>query len=251
MLAAFVAALVPAQISAQPTFVGASWSSQSVYLLNSDFSIFSSFAVTDATPNGVTSNGSLIFAGYFSTTSIVAYNFAGVEQFRFSDDLFSGLQGLTVVGNELAVASFGTTYFIDAITGTLNRSFANGGTSVEGMSYDGSLLWELGDDLIGRDPLTGAVITSFNNPLQFSCGFGGTGLATPGNGKLVLGCGDGSWYEVSDATGAVLNSSDLGFDIYGLDDISNATVLPEPSTYALMTAGLAMIAFVARRRRTA
>lgn len=248
-LAASAALSLPTVSSAQATYVSSQWGNAGVAILGPTMNVLSTFG-TPGNPNGVAANGSTIFVGFFTTQSVIGYDHSGTQQFQWFNGALNGLQGLALVGTNLAVAANGNTMFFDAYTGAYQYQFANSGGTVEGLTYDGSLIWELGDDIIGRDAVTGSVVRSFANAAG-GCSYGGTGIASAGAGALMLGCAGGEWYKVSDTDGSVIASGNNGLDMFGLDNIAvaNSTV-PEPSTYALMAAGLAGI-FAARRRRKA
>ena len=236
-----------ASASASPSFVAVTWNDQAVHLLDSGMNDLSSFQVNNSLPNGVAASSSLIYAGNFTTQSISAYNFSGALQFSWSDSRLSNLQGLALVGNDLVVASNGNSYFFDAATGAYHRQFSNSGDTVEGLTYDGKYLWEIGDTLIARDVNTGAQVASISNA-AIGCDFGGTGMAGAGSGALMLACTSGQWYKVSSADGSVLSSGNNGLNMYGLDSIA---AVPEPESYAMLLAGVGLIGCLARRRRHA
>jgi len=253
---ALLAVALPAEHAyaqpALPFYVAVTWNQPRAHFLDNAFNELSSFGLNDRNPNGVGASATLIYSGHFSNSSIVAYNYAGVEQFRFSDATrLSNLQGLAYTGAEVAAASGGDTHFFDALTGAYTRSFANSGSAVEGLALHSGLLWELGDQIIGRNLATGATVTSFANAAA-SCVFGGTGLASGGAGALAIACENGRWYRVSDVDGSVLATGNNGLDMYGLTTISAATVVPEPARIVLMAIGLGALGGVtARRRRSA
>lgn len=241
-----LAVLASSAAIAAPTYVTGLWSDETIHILDENFNSLSSFAAGASLPNGVGASAGLIFSGHFVTQEVIAYDFSGTQQYSFSSGSFSGLQGLTVTGTEIAVATNGMTEFY-TLGGTFVRSFANSGVTVEGLGFDGTLIWEIGNTLIGRDPLTGAVVRDIPNA-ALACDFGGTGIADGGANALALACTDGSWFLVSDTTGAVLLGGNNGLNMYGLDNVLFAAV-PEPGTLGLLSLGLFGAGALLRRRR--
>ena len=235
---------ISSMANAIPTYVSAQWDNDSISILDENFNQISSFNAGASDPNGVTSDGTLIYSGHPFSNQVIAYDFLGVEQFRWNGG-FPSLQGMAVVGNELAIQDSGNIEFYDSLTGAFSRSIASPGGGTEGLGYDGTLLWAIGDSLIGVDPLTGAQVANIPNAAN-GCSFTGTGIADAGPGQLALGCTNGDWYVVSDADGSVLVSGNNGLNMYGLGNIS---AVPEPATLALMGLGLAGIGY--RRKKAA
>jgi hypothetical protein len=128
---------------------------------------------------------------------------------------------MDLVGGELAVFSNGNIDFYNPATGALNRSFPAAGGSVEGVAYDGTLLWLLDDSILGVNPADGSLVSTIPNAAS-GCSFGGSGLTAAGPGELALGCTDGSWFLVSSADGSVISSGNNGLDMYGLKAVAPA-----------------------------
>lgn len=248
-VASIVLVTVP-PAAAVPTYVAATWSDQSVHILDENFASIFSFAAGSDSPNGVDSGGGLIYSGHFTTSEVIAYDLAGAEQFSWSGAL-GNLQGMALVGSELAIFNFvsgNQIEFYDAATGVLNRSIPNPGSSTtEGLAWDGTFLWGLDDELLQIDPATGALVGSIPNP-ALDCNFGGTGLAVAGPGALAVACESGAWFVVSSADGSLLDSGDNGLNMYGLGQFEDHPV-PEPTTLLLFGTGMGVVA--ARRRRRA
>ena len=193
-------------------FAASTWSDQSAHLLDAGLSDLGSFPVAASNPNGVASSGDLIYIGFFTTSEVIAYDSDGVEQFRWSGSLGT-LQGMAIVGAELAIAN-GDIQFYDPANGTLIRTIPSTTPSVEGLAYDGTLLWALGDTLDGLNPADGSVVESIPNPAS-SCSFSGTALAYDGE-NLAVGCDDGSWFLVNPSTGSVVQSGSNTLNMFGL-----------------------------------
>lgn len=220
--------------SAQVAFVAATWGDGGVHLLDAGLNDLSSFPAGGPTPNGIAVDGSLIYVGHFESREVIAFDFAGVEQFRWSTPLIQNLQGLTMVGNELAFAydsiNSGNVTFLDPSNGDFLRTIPGPGGNVEGLAYDGSLLWLLaGEQLLGVDPNDGAVVRTVPNAAA-SEQFGGTGLAIGGPNELVIGAPSGRWYRVSTADGSVISAGNNGLPMYGLGEVA----IPEPSALVLL-----------------
>lgn len=203
----------------------------SVHLLDANLNNISSFNTGSTSPNGVATDGTLIYSGHFITEEVVVYNFTGVEQFRWTSPSLTGMSGMAVVEGALAVTNFsevdnGTIDFLNPATGAFIRSIPfDESNAVEGLVFDGQLLWQLGETLVGVDPDDGAVVSTLANA-AISCSFEGTGLAALPGGRLALGCDDGRWFIVSTEDGAVLESGNNQLPMYGLKYIPIETYLP-------------------------
>jgi hypothetical protein len=194
------------------------WDDQSIHFLDSPadgLGDVSSFAVASSLPNGLGTDGTYLYSGHFTTQEVLVYDLDG----NLVDSWPTGapnLQGLTIVGDELAINQGDEILFFDPATGAFNRSIPNaGGGTVEGLTYDGSSLWLLADNLIGVDPADGSVNTTIPNAASGEA-FGGTGITTAGAGQLVLAGTSGNWWLVSSADGSVLDSGSNGLNMFGL-----------------------------------
>lgn len=229
---------------ATPTYLAASFSSNSIYFLDERMAPISSFAVQDMFPNAVGSKDSLIFAAYFTSSSVVAYNYSGVEQFRWSNPGLYRVQGIALIDDYLAAASDDTLFLFDARSGTYVAQLTLGEDTVEGLAYDGHYLWSIGTRLVARDFVTGGAVKSIPNA-AFNCPMGGTGIAADTGSTLMLGCSDGRWFKVSQTDGSVITSGTNGIDMF---DLARITAVPEPSHTSLALLGLAVLTPHIRRR---
>jgi hypothetical protein len=207
-------------------YVAADSSTGNVFFLDQSLNRIRSFPAGASNPNGIATDGRLIFTGHFVSEEVIAYNFWGEERFRWSGTL-SGLQGMEMVGGELAINRSSAIDFYEPLTGNFIRSIPNISGSVEGIAYDGDYLWLLDNGLVAIDPLTGTVERSIPSAATM-CSFGGTGLTTGEPGQLTLGCTDGSWYTVSTADGTILDSGNNGVSMSGLK------IVPPRHTYLPM-----------------
>ncbi len=230
-----LAAAGSAQAQGTVAYVAATWSDTAVHLLDSGLNDLGSFPAGASSPNGITTDGTYIYTGHFSSQEVIAYDFSGNEQFRWSATL-SGLQGMTMVGGELAVARSGNIDFFDPATGTYLRTIpAPESGTIEGLTYDGTSIWALGSSgVYAVDPADGTVLATLPNAAA-SCSYGGSGIANGGAGELILACTDGTWYRVSTADGSVIASGNNGLDMYGLE----AAVAggPQPRYHAIPVTG--------------
>lgn len=222
-------------------YAASDWNDNRIHLLDANMNDMSSFAYNGFLSNGVASDGTYIYAGYFSpNNSMDVYDMSGNFQ-RHVDFAFGGnLQGLDYFNGEMAVANGGDIDFFDPFTGANTRSLVGiMSSTVEGLAGDGKNIWALGDTIDLFDGTTGALITSISNAAANNP-FGGTGLANSGANELTIACADGAWYKVSKVDGSVIASGNNGLSMYGLD------VVPEPFSMLALGGGIAALA--ARRR---
>jgi len=208
-------------------YVAAVWSTNSIHTLDAGMNSTGSFAAGSTLPNGVTSDGSLIWSLHFTTAEVIAYNLAGVQQFSWPAG--GGLQGLTYVSSkEMALFQGGQVDFYHPMTGAFVRTIpaAEGGT-IEGLCWDGNSLWQLGTNgLYETNVNTGAIINTFPNAAGV-CSFGGTGIANASATELMLACTSGDWYRVRKSDGGVNASGNNGLDMYGLGFLGAGAPCPD------------------------
>jgi uncharacterized repeat protein (TIGR01451 family) len=206
--------LAPDAPSLNTYYVAGTWGDNAVHLLDAKLNDLGSFPTGAATPNGMAADGETIWSGHFSPQTVVAYNYAGHELYRWSTAL-SGLQGMEIVNDELAIYKQAVIEFHDPRTGALHRTIP-GRASIEGLAFDGTLLWQLDDDWIyGTNPVDGNVVITITN-VAAGCSYGGTGITSHAPGALTLGCTNGNWFQVSSADGSVQAAGNNGLDMYGL-----------------------------------
>ena len=205
-------------------YLAANWNDSAVHFLDSGMNDLGSFG-TCSNPNGLAADGTHIYVGSFQLPGVYVYDWNGVLQHQWSSPYCQYLQGLEYVDGTLAVESDTLINFLDPATGAFIRSIPSQGSTVEGLAYDGTYLWQLADDLIATDPATGAFVRSVPNA-ALGCSYGGTGLTTGGPGELILGCAGGQWYKVSSADGSVIASGNNGLAMFGLASSPDAASPP-------------------------
>lgn len=199
-------------------YVAGTWADSAIRILDQDLNVVRSFPAGSTTPNGIATDGTLIYSGHFSTQEVIAYDFTGTEMFRWSATLW-GLQGMELVDGELGVARGGSIDFFEPTTGTYIRSIPSQGSSTEGLAYDGVQLWQLVDaSIYGVSPANGSVISIIPNAAA-GCSFAGTGFTVTAPNELVLACSNGNWYRVSSLDGSVLDSGNNAENMYALKAI--------------------------------
>ena len=208
------AGLSPGAPAVDVRYVAGTWSDQAVHLLDANLNDLGSFPAGATSPNGMATDGETIWSGHYTSQTVVAYDFAGQELYRWSAAL-SGLQGMEWVDGELAIYQSASIEFHDPRTGALIRAIP-GRSNIEGLAFDGTLLWQLdGAWIYGTNPLDGNVVVTITNA-ALGCPYDGTGIATDVPGVLTLACADGAWYRVSAADGSVIASGNNGLNMYGL-----------------------------------
>jgi hypothetical protein len=231
--------------AAAPGYIAGTWSDGAVHFLDGNLNDLSSFVAGASNPNGIATDGTLIYTGHPFSNEVVAYNFSGVEQFRWSAPI-SGLQGMELVGAELAIyhAGIGAIEYRNPATGTLINTIP-GQPSIEGLTYDGTYLWQLNDSVIyASNPLNGAVAYTIPNPAANQT-FGGTGLAASGPNELTVADTNGNWWKISSINGAVSSSGNNGLDMFALKAIN---VIPEPASVVIAAVAGLLVAVGSTRR---
>jgi hypothetical protein len=236
--------LFPAGGAASSEFVAPAWSDTSVHFLDENLADVGSFAAGSGNPNGIATDGTLIYTVDLVTQEVVAYDLAGVESFRWSASLALA-RAMEIVSGELAIALPTSIEFFNPATGSSLGSlpFQCPSLFAEGIAFDGTVLWALCSGSIeGIDPDSGSSLASIPNAAQSAgCDFGGTGLTASAVGELTLACRSGDWFQVSSADGAVLDSGNNSVDMYGIK------YLPEPNGWAMLVSGCGVLLALRRR----
>jgi|WetSurMetagenome_2_1015567.scaffolds.fasta_scaffold49525_2 hypothetical protein len=200
-------------------YIAATWGDNSVHFLDVNMNNLGSFS-TGSNPNGIATDGTHIYVGSFYLPGVYVYDMNGAFLYQWSSGYCESLQGLEYVSGALAVSSSPDINFLSPADGSFIRSIPNQGSTVEGITYDGTYLWQLGDQIIATDPATGAFVRSVPNA-ALGCSYGGTGLAASGSNELTLGCDGGYWYKVSSVDGSVIASGNNGLSMYGLKHVGS------------------------------
>lgn len=174
---------------------------------------------------------------------------------------YAAAAAATPLAMSYSIADAGPGSYLYSFTLTLDN---HDGTWTPGDNYNWIVF---GDDPVGPTPLTDYVATSnlvgpfFANYVTFGAHVGPTLIAFDPDvyqaGWIPAGVGDTlNWSGTSSAylgQGELLFSNVMGKDFHHLANFEVATLqaIPEPQTYALMLAGLGVVGWCARRRRSA
>ncbi len=208
-------------------YVASEWNNNNVVYLDSGMNVLGTFSSGGQLPNGMASDGTYIYAGFFSPAMVNVFTLGGSPVTSWSHSSFN-LQGLESVGSNLAVASGGNIDYYDALTGAPMGSIPSIGGTSEGLAYlaGTNTLYQLGDnDIFLTDPTNGNILGTIPNP-AFGSSFGGTALTYSGTTDLMVGDTAGNWWRINGTTGNVLASGNNGVNMYGLGTIPAPGVAP-------------------------
>jgi hypothetical protein len=210
-------------------YIAGTWSDGSVHYLDSGLNDLASFSSGSTRPNGIATNGALIWTGHHTSSEVVAYDLQGNEQFRWSASL-AALSGMEYIStSELAIANTQSgqqVEFYDPFAGGLLRAIP-AQPSVEALAWDGRWLWQLDDsNICATDINTGNVSYKISNPALGEPN-NGTGITASRAGQLTVAASSGNWWKIDSNTGAVLASGNNGLDMYALKAVRK----PETSGY--------------------
>lgn len=161
---------------------------------------------------------------------------------------FGQPQGVAVSGSSLFVgnATFGGTVGkYDMTTGTaINSSFVTGLNNPHGVAVSGSNLFVTSDGSAGKYDVSFGVGSQIVGGLSSP-----VGLAVSGSSLFIANSGNGTIGEYDIMTGAAINPSFIaGLNSPSYIAFGSGTVIPEPSTYAVL-AGVGALAMALLRRR--
>lgn len=241
----------------------------SIHFLNNNLNdLGGSFSAGATRPNGLATDGSMIWSGHATTHELIAYDTGGIEIGRWSlDDPDAGdfvrhIQGLEYVPRHpvlgvavLALANgdeirlYDPHALDDPDTGGLLDIIPSVGISVEGLAWDGEFLWQLSlMEIFKTDISDGSIVGSIPNP-ALPAGHFGKGLAVNAPGQLTVVCDAGRWWQVDAATGEVLIEGSNGQDMYGFTSVTESSAVPEPLAMAVLVFVGPILLGRKRRRR--
>ncbi len=221
VVAAAAVGAAPSMLAA--SYVTVTWGDDAVHFLDQNLADLGSFATSVGLPDGVATSGNLIWVGSFTSSEVVAYDFAGTEHFHWSLPSSFSLQGLDYAGNGQLLAmdaNDNTLVRLNALTGAVLGSVPAVSSSTEAVAIDGQNVWQLTDNNIYLTSLAdGSIIRSIPNAAHLEA-FEGTALANIGE-SLVLGSDSGNWYRVSKLDGSILESGNNALSMFDLQPVKS------------------------------
>lgn len=233
-------------------FVAVTWGDDAVHFLDHQLQPTSAFASGLGLPSGVATDGSRIWVGSFTSTDIIAFDYSGTEQFRWSLPPAFALVGLDYLpdGRLLAIDSATATLaFFDANTGSAAGSIPAISDSSEAIAVDGDQVWQLVDDSIYLTRLSdGSVVRTLPNAAKNEF-FEGTAL-TKLDDSLVIGAESGNWFRVSLTDGSLLDSGNNGLQMFDLHTAGSRLVPDAGPGWAGWAVACAALAHLRPRLRS-
>jgi hypothetical protein len=242
--------MVASTLSSSAGFVSVTWGDDSVHLLDGNMVNIHSFPVDVGLPSGVATDGSMIWVGSFSQREVVAYSFAGIEQFRWTMPVPLSIQGFDYLPGGILMAVDADTSSItrfDAFTGAVLGTVPAVSSSAEAIAIDGANVWQLVDSSIYLTRLSdGSVVMTIPNAAA-SEAFEGTGMASIGDDLMLVG-ESGNWYRVSKLDGSLLASGNNGLEMYDLQEVP-AQDVPDSLPSATVLIGTIVAIWIVRQPR--
>lgn len=217
--------------------IAANWNNNNIEYLDANMQLLGGFSSGGTLPNGTAFDGRFIYSGHFVGQEVRVFDMDGNFQYNWNAQL-ANLQGMEYINQtgELAIYNDGGTNLIqfhDPANGNLLRSVPGQSSSVEGLAWDGTYLWQLEDALIyATDVTNGNILFTIPNPAANES-FGGTGIDAPSATELVVGSSSGNWWRIDSTNGNILASGNNGVAMYGL------SAIPEPGSLTLLAIGIA------------
>lgn len=201
-----------------------------------------SYTVTSNTvTNAAVANGGLTFAQFDGSLGVLQS-----VQIEYFSNLGSTLkvENLSKTsGSNIAASTSGVVTFT---IGALSQGLSYSGTYSKALP-----VYDKGNDYAGTSGFIDTITGSANTTLSYSDA--GTKAAFTGTATSTMH-GDVLGTAVSSVSGSSGNTRSLvlpKFDAYAKVTYNYVSAVPEPETYAMLLAGLGLVGFAARRRKSA